>query len=313
MSPPRPAQLLLAALLFGCGSAAIPAKPDRPDAAPPVDRHAPDATAAVTADTAPSVEDGTGGSPAAVTCEENVAPPPGVAALVGVRILLTYAGKPIEFGQPVALAKGTLTLTTFRFYLSDLALVRKGGQVVPVVIHGPNDRPVPYNVHLATADESEGMSFELEAPAGEYEGLSFLFGLNEACDKRDPSTSKPPLTYASQMDWPGPFGYLYLRYGARLEGVPVDSKMPDMIHMGGFPGYVFAPRVTAPGTVRVTGGPASERFVLRVDVAEILAAAGMPARNDGPIPPPPGGGIAEGDAVRQNVGNVSIFSLAPAP
>jgi hypothetical protein len=309
MTSLRPAPLLLAALLCGCGSAVVPAAPDRPDVAPPQDGRLPDAAAA--ADTGAAVETGPGGSPTVLaTCEETILPRPGVRAPVRVQVVLTYAGKPIEFGQPVSLATGTLTLTTFRFYLSDLALQRNG-QAVPVDVVGQDDRPVPYNVHLATADEPEGMSFKLAAPAGEYQGLSFVFGLNAACDQRDPSTSKPPLTYASQMDWPGPFGYLYLRYGARLDGVPVDARIPDMINMGGFPGYVFAPRVTASGTVQVTG--AGDALVLRVDLAEILAAARMPARNDGPIPPPSGGGIAEGDAVRQNVGNVSIFSLAPAP
>ena len=282
--------------------AAEPVQPP-PDAAPP---KAWDATA-------PSADTGGGGepdaAPAPATCDETRPRRPGLAILP-VTVELTLGGKPLTFGQPFPLPAGNLTLTSFRFYLADVALLR-GDQAVPADLVAADGAPVPYNLHLVTADEPAGMTFRLAAPAGEgYTGLSFLFGLSPACDQMNPSTSKPPLTSSSQMDWPGPFGYLFLRYGARYQGVTEAERGPELIHMGGFPGLVFAPRVTAPGPVRVAGGQAPR---LRVDVAEIIRAARMPAMNEGPIAPPTGGGVGEGDALRQHAGEVSIFSVSPGP
>ena len=315
--PPRTAGLILVFLVLGCGSMAVPPTAQEP----PGDASA--SSKVVRKDAAPASPDA--GSPAdagsdaedqpdpvgSASCDETPARRPGVRPVVRVDLALTYAGKPVEFGQPVALAAGTLTLTTFRFYLSELALLRPDGQLVAVNLVGADGTPVSYDTHLATAEEPAGMTFRLAAPAGDYAGLSFRFGLSPACDQMNPSTSKPPLTFSSQMDWPGPFGYLFMRYGSRLEGVPAGEGLPTTIHMGGFPGMVFAPRVTAPGNVTVgaTGGTAR----LRVAIDELLRAARMPATNEGPILPPTGGGVAEGDAVRQHAGMVSLFALAPGP
>jgi hypothetical protein len=308
--------LVVTILLLGCGSTAVPPNAEEPrgdaNASPKVVRKdaaavSPDAGSA--ADAGSDAEDP--GGVGSASCDETPARRPGVRPVVRVDVELTYAGKPFEFGQPVALTAGTLTLTTFRFYLSELALLRPDGQVVPVNLVGADGTPVSYDTHLAAAEEPAGMTFRLAAPAGDYAGLSFRFGLSPACDQMNPSTSKPPLTFSSQMDWPGPFGYLFMRYGSRLEGVPPGEGLPTTIHMGGFPGMVFAPRVTAPGNVTVgaTGGGVR----LRVAIDELLRAARMPAKNEGPILPPTGGGVAEGDAVRQHAGMVSLFSLAPGP
>jgi hypothetical protein len=248
--------------------------------------------------------------PFSATCDETPVLWSGARVPVRVDIELTYAGKPSEFGQPVALRVGTLTLTSLRFYLSELAFLRPNYQAVPVDLVGADGKPVPYGTHLATPEEAPGMTFQVLAPVGAYERLVFRFGLSPACDQMNPATSKPPLTFASQMDWPGPFGYLFLRYGARLEGVPASENLPTTIHMGGFPGAIFAPRAAAVGKVQV--GPGGGAIRLRVAIDELLAAARMPATAEGPIPPA-GSGLVEGDAVRQNLDKVSIFSLAPAP
>jgi hypothetical protein len=314
MSAIRIAPLLVSALLLGCGSTDVDPDPQPPknDAgAPPrfdSATMAPDAAVDALPD-APVVTDVL---PFSATCDEVPIPWPGARVPVRVDIELTYAGKPFEFGQPVALPAGTLTLTSLRFYLSELAFLRPNYQAVPVDVVGADGKPVPYGTHLATPEEAAGMTFQVAAPAGEYERLLFRFGLSPACDQMNPATSKPPLTFASQMDWPGPFGYLFLRYGARLESVPASEDLPTTIHMGGFPGMIFAPRAAAVGKVQV--GASGGAIRLRVAIDQLLAAARMPATNEGLLPPPPpGGGIVEGDAVRQNLEKVSIFSLAPAP
>jgi hypothetical protein len=225
---------------------------------------------------------------------------------VTVNVELTFMGKPVTFGEPFALSTGaTLTLTTFRFYVSEPALVR-GGESVPVDLVSAEGSPVPYNVHLVNPEDPAGMTFRLASPSGDYSGLSFLFGLSDSCNRSDPELSKPPLTTSSEMTWPPPFGYLFLRYEGALTGPSATAELPAQIDLGGMPGYLFAPRVTAAGSLRVA--PSGGVVRLRVALEEIFRASNLPASQDSIGPTGPA--FDAGNRLRQNVSRVSIFSLA---
>ncbi|HET6281832.1 MAG TPA: MbnP family protein [Polyangia bacterium] len=245
-------------------------------------------------------------------CDESPKAQPGARTIVTVVVDPTYAGKPVVFGELFALPNGgTLTVSNFRFFASDLQVVIAGGQLVAVDIVAPDGKPVPYNVHLVNAASASEMTFQLAVPAGDYTGMSLIFGLNDACIRRDPSVSKPPLTYQSQMTWPPPFGFLFLRYESKVTGATGPDAPLAAVAVGGFPGYVFAPRIQAPGAFQVAG-TSGITVHLRVALDEMFKAALLPfdpITAAPPIPGPPGTEIEVGDHLLKNADKVSIFSL----
>ena len=306
--------LTLAALASGCGSSDPNPAPQAQGDAAAADAAVADAgTGAVLPDAPPgSAADTAGvGAPAApAVCLESPAPRFAGRPVVTVDVELTYAGKPIVFGEPFALPTGTLTVTNLRFYLSDLALLRSNGDPVPVDLIAADGAPVPYNVHLVSPEDPAAMSFRIAGPAGDYNGVSLLLGLNDVCNRNNPGASQPPLTDSSQMTWPPPFGFLFLRYAGKTVGAP--AEVPTQIDLGGLPGINFAPRVTAPGSLKISGPASTIR--LRVALDEIFKAAALPITVDpGSVAPPLGPPFMIGEHVRQNAPKVAIFSLLPSP
>jgi hypothetical protein len=116
------------------------------------------------------------------------------------------------------------------------------------------------------------------------------------------------------MTWPPPFGYLFLRYAGTVTGTtPTNDRPPTQIDMGGFPGALLAPRVTAPGAFAVRD-LAGHTVRMRVALDELFRAAALPATLDeagkvltsGPVSGPP---FEAGEHVRQNVNRVALFWL----
>jgi hypothetical protein len=234
----------------------------------------------------------------------------GKQSVVTVDVELTYRGQRVIAGETLDVpGGGTLTLSNFRFYLSDVTLASTG-TVIPVDIVRPDATPVAYNVHLVNADDEDGLSFRIAAPAGEYDRMTFLFGLNDACNARNPAASKPPLTPSSEMTWPPPFGYLFLRYEAVVAGITGKDAALAAIAMGGLPGAVGAPRVEAMGPLRVSASGGKAR--LRVALEQIFAAVALPADLSAiPITPLPE--MIDGEHLRQNAAQVPIFTVANHP
>ncbi len=291
------ATAVLAVLLGACGSDPHPGTRDMPSDMPP--------------DMPPS-EPLTSSEN---TCLESPAPRGTARSLVTFNVVFTYGGKPVIFGEPFAVPTGTLTLTNLRFFASNFALLTAAGESVPVDLVGADGVPVSYNTQLVNPEDPTGMTFRVAAPAGEYAGASFIFGLNDACDFQNPSSSRPPLTQTSQLTWPQPFGFLFLRYAAtlvRASGTTGDGP-PTQIDMGGFPGALFAPRVQAVGGVQVDA-VASNAVVMNMALDESFRASEMPIEPTPPpaFPPPPGITFQNGESLRQNASKVAIFSLTPA-
>ena len=248
-------------------------------------------------------------------CVENPKAQPGARSIVTVVVDPTYAGKPVVFGEPFALPDGgTLTVSNFRFYVSDFQVVVGGGSPIAVDVVAPDGKPAPYNVHLVNAESASEMTFRIAVPAGDYTGMSFLFGLNDDCNRRSPGASQPPLTFQSQMTWPPPFGFLFLRYEGKITGATGQDAPLSKVAMGAFPAYIFAPRMEAHGAFVVTSAP-GDTVHLRVALDEILKAASLPLdpnATQSPIPPPPGE-IEAGDHLIQNANKVAIFSVTSGP
>jgi hypothetical protein len=245
----------------------------------------------------------------AAACLEMPSPQPGPRSLVTFAVQLDYASSPIVFGEPFRLLHGgAMTLSNFRFYISDLMLVRANGPPVPVDLVAADGTPIPYNVHLAIAGEDAAMSFRVAATPGTYTGVSFVLGLNDGCNNHEPAHSKPPLTIISEMSWGGPpLGYLFLRHEARVAGVSGPDAPPSEIHMGGWVGKVFAPHVTAPGPLTVVAD-ASVTVRLRLALEQLFKAATLPAEPNGVF------AVTDpGERARQNAPKVPLFTVARDP
>jgi hypothetical protein len=248
----------------------------------------------------------------AAQCLESPTPQPGARSPVTVTVTLEYAGKPVPFGEPFPLAGGgTLTVSDFRFFVSDVLLLPQGAAPVAVDMVSADSKPVPYNLHLVNAESDAGMSFRIAAPAGDYTGMSFIFGVNDACNHVDPSRARTPLTSSSELAWPPPFGYLFLRYEGYVMAEGAKEPPPSALAIGGLAGIVMAPRVSAAGPLKVaTAGANGVRLHMAID--QLFRAAALPT--SGEVPTLPGGPeMLAGEHIRQNVDKVQIFSISNGP
>jgi hypothetical protein len=208
------------------------------DGAPrdPVDAATPDAAVP---DTAPP--------PSA--CKAAPAPLRATGTVLTLIIQPQFNGDAFLFGEPNAGQAGeTVTPLNLRFYVSHIALTRQTQAPLPVDLVTPTGGLEPYGVHLFNAEDPASSVMRVRAPPGQYTGVSFTLGVDDACNSEPPSLHAPPLTDASQMTWPHLAGYLFLRYEAQVTPA---GALPNQIHMGGTPKRVLAPTVSASGALTV--------------------------------------------------------------
>jgi hypothetical protein len=234
-------------------------------------------------------------------------------------VLPLLNGKNLTFGEPNMLADGTMVMPLdFRFFVSEVALLEPDGTQQRVDLVTATGVREPYGVHLVNAEDPPSMMLRILAPPRAYSGLSFTLGLEDACNA-GPATRGDPLSEASQMTWPHlGAGYLFLRYEASVSppttpGAPSGSATvtsPAEIHMGGVVGQIFAPTVRAPGDFTVSATNTVVSLHLRLSVDQILQAAVAPV-NPSPLLGILTPDVLAGEALRQAIPTLAIFSLAP--
>lgn len=265
-------------------------------------------------------------------------------------IELTFDGAPLLFAEENPLpGGGTLTPLSVRFYISEVALLRDGAEPLPVDIVTSSATVSPYGVHFFNADDDASTTLRVLAPAGEYSGITFLWGLAQSCNRRTPESSGEPLSPTSQMSWPHT-GFLFFRYegrttfpgqgGAGAAGADGDgagaggagaggagageagageagagsagdagSMYPSVIHMGGNLFEPLAPVIRIELALPVPQ-TGSIRKHLRVAMDEIFEGA----RADVDLSDfagPPGEEVLDGERLRRSVPTLSVFSLEP--
>jgi hypothetical protein len=160
--------------------------------------------------------DGAGaGGLAAELCP--LAPAPRLAAgtVLEFPIDLTLGGAPFVFAEanPVP-GGGTLTPLGMRFYVSNVALLRDGVEPLPVDVVTSSQGVAPYGVHFFNAEDTASATLRVLAPAGEYTGITFLWGLAQPCNTVHSAGAGEPLSATSGMSWPHT-GFLFFRYEGR--------------------------------------------------------------------------------------------------
>jgi hypothetical protein len=115
-------------------------------------------------------------------------------------------------------------VTTFKYYVSNVKLIKKDG----------TSYAEPESYHLLNEATAASKHFHLEdIPYGEYTGIEFLVGVDEARNTTGAQTGA--LDPANDMFWSWTTGYIM----AKLEGLSSSSTQTDnkfRYHIGGFTG-----------------------------------------------------------------------------
>ncbi|HEY5373685.1 MAG TPA: MbnP family protein [Polyangiaceae bacterium] len=283
------------------------------------------ASGAATSDVGGATSDvGGGGVSGAQGCPETPQTLQAAGTVVTFQTDPFLGGQAMIYGQPNALPDGaTLTPLDFRFYISNVGLIRQDGSRAPVDLVTGTGTLEPYGVHLFNAEDATSTAWSIRAEPGSYNGLELTLGLVDGCNAGDQSQRQAPLSAASQMTWSAGFGYLFLVFEARIEGGtnPMDGGTPSsdgglaapfaMIRMGGFPGLLFAPVVHVDGPLAVPrSGPVSRH--MRLDMQQLFDGAASMDPGDppnGPVPPIPS--AIEGEQLRRAAPRLPIFVLEP--
>jgi len=250
---------------------------------------------------------GAAGSPVAM-CPEVAVAHVGANAELDLKTELYFEGSLLSPGQPNTLASvGVLTPLNLRFYLSNVTLLRTDGSSAPADLVDAAGTVKPYGVQLVSTDDDSSMSVRLRAPAGSYSGISFTLGLDDSCNAGS-MERKAPLSATSGMTWPAPFGYLFLRYEGMFVPSAGETRLfPSAIHMGGVPGSLMAPVVSAAGALELSEANAAHRS-LRFMLDQAFAAAMAPV-DSGAFAGPPGGEVQAGEALRRAAAGLPLFVL----
>jgi hypothetical protein len=254
--------------------------------------------------------------PTAATCPESAAPLRTTGSIVDFPIEIALGGKPLVFGESNLLgAGGTITLLDVRFYVSSATLMRGDQTAVPVDIVTASGSPEPYGIHFFNADDVSSRTMRVLAPAGNYTGISFQWGLTQTCNQGNPSQLKAPLSDTSQMTWPHLFGgYLFFKYGGLVLPGQGDagtaSPLPGLIHMGGSLTMDAAPVIRINGTLTVPAGGTVSRTI-QVVMDEVFRGAAMNVDLADVFIPPGADEVVLGERLRRSTAGLKIFVFGP--
>jgi len=224
---------------------------------------------------------------------------------------LVYNRQGFIYGDANAVPGGTVVPLNVRFFVSDVMLLRAGAEPpLPVDIVTEAGVPQPYGVHFFNAEDPSSRVMRVLAPPGAYTGITFLLGLADVCNSPIAAGRVAPLSDASQMSWGPPFGYLFLRYEGRNSPSNVPG-VPSMIHMGGYPRVLFAPRMRVDGALSIPeGGPGSFSKSMQLAMDQVfLASTTDTTATTGVLPP--GEAAAVGDHLFANAGKFQLFVFGP--
>jgi len=234
---------------------------------------------------------------------------------VDIRFAAEVGQAPFACGKSYAgigTTGSTITPTDFRFFVSDVSLVRGDGTAVPVTLD--QDGTWQYR-NLALLDFEDGtgpcrngnaaVNTEIrgKAPKGAYTGLRFTLGVPFDLNHGDPTLAPSPLNITS-MFWVWKAGYRFVKIDLASSGQP-DKRLDYAPGNGdarkersvGFPvhvgsaGCVSASLTTPPSSCQFPNRPTItlERFdparnVVVADLADLLSHANVDANTPNTAP-----------------------------
>jgi hypothetical protein len=172
-------------------------------------------------------------------------------------------GQKLVLGQTTA-KNGSgedLTLTTFNYFISNVALTKEDGSVVKF--------PDQYFL-VRQADPASLNATLKDVPAGNYKAVTFTIGVDSARSVSDVSKRTGVLDVAANPDdgmyWSWNSGYIFMKMEGTSPVVPLRASGQRLfqLHVGGF-GGMTAP---APNNLRTVTLPVgSELVTVRKDIA----------------------------------------------
>ncbi|MEZ4456276.1 MAG: metallo-mystery pair system four-Cys motif protein [Gemmatimonadales bacterium] len=181
----------------------------------------------------------------------------------------------------------TISPLDFRFFVSDLALIDRAGNAVPVEI-SPDEIWQREGVALLDFEDGTGTctngspetrtAIEGLAPAGDYQGIRFTLGIPFELNHRNPVEQGSPFNVTS-MFWVWRAGYKFLRLDVKADG-PLERLF---VHLGST-GCVAKEAGPAHPAMRCENGNRSvitltgfdpAKDVVVADVAELLAGSDL--------------------------------------
>lgn len=153
----------------------------------------------------------------------------------------------------------TFTITNFKYYLSNVSLLKKGR----VVYHSADH-------FLIIEDEGNSKKIMLnDIPEGEYDALSFMIGVDSAHNSNGANSGA--LDPINGMYWTWNSGYIFMK----IEGRAAASKRPGNIfeyHIGGYkaPANCIRTVTLSPAAPVVIENKKTFALTIRANIAEVL-------------------------------------------
>jgi len=160
-----------------------------------------------------------------------------------IHFVAAVAGQPFACGRSyegVGTDRATLTPESFRFYVSQIALVDAKGVAVPLTLEQDGTwqrRDVAFvdfdgGTHCSSGATQMRDEVVGTAPDGHYTGLRFSLGVPEDLDHADATIAESPLNL-SEMFWSWQDGYKFLRVDARIRPRVANAEpVTYVFHLG---------------------------------------------------------------------------------
>lgn len=186
---------------------------------------------------------------------------------IQVEISHVVGGQPLVIGEALTTPAGeSLSVKRLQYYLSNPRLLQADGNWWAP----PRDEQSPSGYYLVDAAKPETTRFQLpSAPAGEYRGIEFTLGVDEARNGSGAQTGA--LDPAHGMFWTWATGYIHFKLEGTSPASP-ESGHAVTLHLGGngLQRTLFLP--FAPKPVRVTS-ELQPTVHLHADLAAFLGGA----------------------------------------
>lgn len=131
---------------------------------------------------------------------------------------------PLHLGMELTSANGaTFKTTKARMYLSRVALLGERGERVSAELVDEQGNRLPYGVTLVDLENPDSLNVYVQAPAGNYRGMTVSVGVPETCasgeglNHSDASAMAAPLDVDSDMYWSWNPGYVFLKFEGQVK------------------------------------------------------------------------------------------------
>lgn len=148
-----------------------------------------------------------------------------LAAPVELKVSLKVGDQPLVLGQTYQNPAGnTYSVNLLRFYLSNVALVRRDGTEVKA-------GGLTLAEFKPGGPTQEVTVLKMEVPAGDYAGIRFSVGVPRELNHLDAAKQSAPLGVGSGMYWSWNAGYIFYRFEGRY--MRANTPTPFLLHLGG--------------------------------------------------------------------------------